>query len=176
MKRTDITIIIFIISTLLNSAWIIYHNDPEHEIIYVNNTVEVPVEVVKEVERLQVVTVEVPAPFPVYVNNTKLIYMPIAMPQNDWESEAELMEFISMDKTNRIDYSNDFDCDDFALRMIHNAALIGRRVYYFYEWKNGTYDGNHIMCMAYVKEEALYIIWEPQNDQVWSKWSSTVGG
>ena len=146
---------------------------PETEYV----AVRVPFEVVKEVQVIEIVTVEVPTPFPVYVYNTTIIEVPVSMPLNDWQSEEELMSFIKRDKTDRILYSTDFDCDDFALRTIHNAAEIGRRVYYFYEWRdNGNRHNNHIMCMAYVKAEALYVIWEPQTDAVWSTWSSTVGG
>ncbi len=167
----DFIILILLVVSLTSAAMILTNKQPET--IYI----EVPVEVVKEVEVLEFVTIEVPAPFPVYVNNTKIIYVPTSMPLADWVSEAELKTFIKMDKTDQILYSTDFDCDDFALRVIHNAADIGRRVYYFYEWRdNSNRYNNHIMCMAYVKEEALYIIWEPQTDRIWSSWSSSVGG
>jgi hypothetical protein len=145
---------------------------PEVEYIYIDRIVEI--EVIKEVPKIEIHTIEVPTPYPIY--NTTIIHVPTPMELNDWTSEEELMTFIREDKTNRIKYSSDFDCDDFALRMIHNAALIGRRVYYFYEWTDPNPYNNHIMCMAYVIEEAEYIIWEPQTDQIWSRWSSCKGG
>jgi hypothetical protein len=153
-----------------------YELNPVTEYVYVEREVEIPVEIIKEVPKIEIQVIEVPQPFPVYVYNTTVIYVPTPMSLSDWENENELMTFIREDKTNHIKYSTDFDCDDFTLRVIHNAAEIGRRVYYFYEWTDPNPNNNHIMCMAYVIEEAEYIIWEPQTDQIWSRWSSCKGG
>jgi len=146
----------------------------EQETITVTEYVEVPVIVTDTVTVVE--TVEVPTPYPVYVNHTKIIEIrvPTPMELKDFPSKASLLIFIWGDTTDEIEYSTDFDCDDYALRTINNAAYNGYRVYFFYE-RTGS-ESAHAMVMAYVIKEAKYIIWEPQTDKIWAEWSSTVGG
>jgi len=139
----------------------------EVERIIWNNHTDTIIETIVE-------TVEVPSPFPVYVNSTEKIYIPTPIPLKDFESKSKLVLFMLTDDTDELEYSSDFDCDDFVYRTIKNAELLGYRINFFYE-NNG--DGTaHAKCIAYVQKEARYIIWEPQNDHIYAEWSSTVGG
>lgn len=118
-------------------------------------------------------TVEVKVPFPIYVNYTEVHYIPTAMPLIDFPSEAVLMAWIRSDRTDELDYDKRWSCMDFTLRLIRNAEAEGFRILFVYDIRNDDY---HSLAMAYVVDEAKYIIWESQSDKVQLEWNSNQGG
>jgi len=169
LKTHNLSFIFFLVAVTSSFClgWVIHI--PETLIIseIKVETVEVPVIVTETVTRIE--TVEVP--FPIYVNYTEVHYVPTAMPLLDFPSEAVLMAWIKSDRTDKLDYDKRWTCMDFTLRTIRNAELDGYRIYFLFEQ-----DKNHALTMAYVVDEAKYIIWEPQSDRVEWEWSSTQGG
>ena len=171
-KNTVSVILLAVIGVSMFSLGWITHT-PETLVVY-NDTVRVQVVetqlvVTDTVTRVEIVEVEVP--FPIYVNYTEVHYVPTAMPLLDFPSEAVLMAWIKSDRTDKLDYDKRWTCMDFTLRTIRNAELDGYRIYFLFEQ-----DKNHALTMAYVVDEAKYIIWEPQSDRVEWEWSSTQGG
>ena len=150
---------------------IITHNITitEIEVIYVNRTIAIPV------VEYEIIEVEVP----IYINNTKIVEIspPPPTPLMNFESKKDLILWILVDTTDKIDYDNRWNCMDFTLRTIENANKDGYRVIFVY-WQNmnGEIGKTHAVCMAYVEKEAAYICWEPQTDSILWEWTSTVGG
>ncbi len=172
MKNNLSSFIFLVAVTASFSLGWIMHN-PETLVVY-NDTVRVQVVetqivVTDTVTRVEILEVEVP--FPIYVNYTEVHYIPTAMPLTDFPSEAVLMAWIRSDRTDKLDYDKRWTCMDFTLRTIRNAELDGYRIYFLYEQ-----DKNHALTMAYVVDEAKYIIWEPQSDRVEWEWDSNQGG
>ena len=157
------------VSTAFCLGWIIH--TPEtilitHQVTKIE-TIEIPYPVTDTVTIIE--TIEIPKI--IQVNNTVIHYVPTAMPLLDFPSESVLFAWIDLDDTDELVYDPRWTCMDFTLRIIRNAELDGYRIYFFYER-----DPAHALCMAYVKEEAKYIVWEPQSDRVEWEWSSNEGG
>jgi len=132
----------------------------------VTQIVEVPVFVNHTVTQIEFVEV------PVIVNQTKQI--PIPMSLVDFPTRKDFLVMLINDKTNELEYTDRFTCMDFVLRFIENAEKAGHRVLFLMEWKDD--DNTHALCMAYIEDEARYIVFEPQTDQIKWEWASTRGG
>jgi len=129
--------------------------------------VEVPV-IVKEVRNVtipEIIHEMSPVEIPVVIETTREIYR-----LRDFENMTELNEFLDIDIVDKADYSLEhFNCMDYALAVINNAAGKGYHVYFFYWWEGD--DTAHAMCMAYVRGLSSYVVFDPQNDAV--KWTWT---
>ena len=175
MEMNKKALILFLVgvSTAFCLGWIVHQ--PETLTIY-NNTfqvVEVPVITVETVTMVE--TVEVPFPVIVYQNNTEIIYVPTPMPLRDFPNKKVLIAWMLNDKTDKLTYDVDrWDCMDFTLRTIRNAEIDGYKIYFLYEWIDD--DTAHALCMAYVEQEAEYVVWEPQSDRIEWEWDSNQGG
>ena len=157
------------VSTAFCLGWIIH--TPEtiiitHQVTKIE-TIEIPYPVTDTVTYIE--TVEIPKI--IQVNNTVIHYVPTPMPLLDFPNEAVFLAWIWTDDTDTLDYADRFNCMDYALRTIRNAESDGYRIYFVYET-----DPAHALCMAYVKDEAKYIVWEPQSDKVEWEWNSNEGG
>jgi hypothetical protein len=74
----------------------------------------------------------------------------------------ELKQFLEIDDTSELQYSHDFDCDDFAFTLSQNAMNMGYQIFPYAE-------GDHLKNVAHVslgtKSTAVYVI-EPQTDEI----------
>jgi len=150
-----------------------YYTTPEKIQV---ETIKIPEVVIeKEIMQVPVVVYE-----PYQVNHTvvvkeyELIETVSPTPLRNFPNKATLLNFIRQDDTNDLPYTDRWTCFDFTIRTIENAELQGYRVYFFY--RNNADGTAHAMCMAYVVEEAQYVIWEPQTDMVQFTWGSNVAG
>ena len=79
-----------------------------------------------------------------------------------FSSIRELKQFLQMDATSELQYSMDFDCDDFAFCLSQNAMNMGYQIFPFAE-------GDHLKNVAHVAlgtgSTAVYVI-EPQTDEI----------
>ncbi len=149
--------IIVAVVAAFSLGWIIH----SPETLVVTNTVTV------------IETVEIKVPFQIYVNYTEVHYIPTAMPLIDFPSEAVLMAWIRSDRTDKLDYGKRWTCMDYVLRTIRNAEAEGFRILFVYDMRE---DDFHALAMAYVVDEAKYIIWETETDKVLWEWDSNQGG
>ena len=124
------------------------------------------------VEKTIIETIEIPVPIPEKTIET--YYVPTLMQLQNFPSLQALEGFLLNDNTSQIEYGGRFTCMDFALRLIENAAKQNYRVIFFFD-RSDEGDG-HALCMAYVEEEAKWVIFEPQTDKFKWMWGSTVGG
>jgi hypothetical protein len=167
MNKKALIFFLIGVSTAFCLGWVFH--DPDVIIIDkpVIETVKIPYIVTETLVQLE--TVEVP--YPVYMNNTVVHYVPTPMPLMDFQSESMLFSWIESDNTDSLEYDSRWTCMDFTLRTIRNAEIEGYRIYFVYER-----DPAHALCMAYVVDEAKYIVWEPQSDLVEWEWFSNAGG
>jgi len=87
----------------------------------------------------------------------------------NWDSINELKMFIWQDDRDLIEYSENFTCMDFTIRLIQNAENQGKRLYFVYQkYDNGS---GHALVMAYVEKEGCYVCIEPQKDDIQWKWT-----
>ena len=131
----------------------------------VTQIVEVPVFITHTVTQIEFVEV------PVIINQTKQI--PIPMSLVDFPTRKDFLVMLINDKTDELEYTDRFTCMDFVLRFIENAEKSGHRVLFLMEWKDD--DNTHALCMAYIEDEARYIVFEPQTDKIKWEWASTRG-
>lgn len=126
-------------------------------------TVEVPV-IVTETRVVEV---------PVLINHTtlKIIEIPVIVkeyvPQNrtlrHFETLQKLQVFLRNDNTDSINYSSNFNCDEYAWRLIDAAEAHGYRMAFL--WEHDMSSGySHALCIAYVENMASYLKIEPQTD------------
>ncbi len=138
--------------------------------VIVNHTitkiVEIPVIINRTVTQIELVEV------PVIVNQTK--HVPITLNLVDFPARHDFLVFLIEDKTNELEYTDRFTCMDFALRFIENAEKAGHRVLFLMEWLDEK--NTHALCMAYIEDEAKYIVFEPQTEKIKWEWASTKGG
>ena len=120
--------------------------------------IEVPV-IVRETD---VRTIEVPKPL--------VIEKPIYQLQ-DFPNRTVLENFLAEDPTDKLPYTDRFTCMDFVLHVIDAAAQKGYRIVFFY-WYKGPDKPAHAFCMAYTIQEAEWVVFEPQTDQILWSWTS----
>ena len=132
----------------------------------VTQIVEVPVIMNQTVTQIEYIEV------PVIVNQTQEV--PIPMSRVDFPTRKDFLVFLLNDKTEKLEYADRFTCMDFSLRIIDNAEKAGYRLLFLMEWKDD--DSTHALCMAYIEDEAKYIVFEPQTDKIKWEWASTKGG
>ena len=132
----------------------------------VTKIVEVPVIINHTVTKIELVEV------PVIINQTQQVPTPMSLA--DFPARHDFLVFFLNDKTNELEYDDRFTCMDFALRFIDNAEKAGHRVLFLMEWVDEK--NTHALCMAYIEEEAKYIVFEPQTDKIKWEWASTKGG
>ncbi len=85
----------------------------------------------------------------------------------DFDSINELTQFLEEDKINENKYSKpDFDCEDFSLMLIKNAAKDGFRLYtqMFFNEMIGEW---HMVNFAIIWKTNKIIFIEPQTDKIW---------
>ncbi len=124
------------------------------------------------IEKTTVERIEIPVP--IIQTTTEIIHVPVPMELNDFPSMKALEDFLLRDNTSQINYGDRFDCMDFALRLIEEAAKEYYRVLFFHDRLDER--GAHALCMAYVLDEAKYVIFNPQTDKIEWTWASTRGG
>ena len=175
IRQRQFSLLVFCI--LISSVCLVYGvtNTTVVEVpVVMNRTVveevEVPVIVLRNVTQI----IEVP----VIINNTvtkiELVEVPVTLNLADFPTRHDFLVFLLNDKTNELEYTDRFTCMDFALRFIDNAEKAGRRVIFLMEWKDE--QNTHALCMAYIDNEAKYIVFDPQTDSIKWEWSSTRGG
>jgi len=91
----------------------------------------------------------------------------IPLEVRDFNSIEELKQFLEKDKTNENKFSiPDFDCEEFALMLIKNAAEDGCMLYTQLSYNNMT-NSWHASNFAMIwKINKIYFI-EPQTDKIW---------
>ena len=159
-----------------------------HE-VEVERVVEVfvPVDVTTVVVEREIQIVEVPyilyqvnytvIQVPVITQETQVVEVPVYLEVNkvrDFEDMEELFDFIRADKTDEIEYnSKRFNCMDFAITVADNALKVGYRVVFLYSYNLETQRA-HSVCMAYVRSNAQWMVWDPQTDEILWGWLSRI--
>ena len=78
---------------------------------------------------------------------------------NDFRTRDELIKFLKNDPTDRMTYTQDFNCEDFSRTLIQSASKVGYRL-------NFHTFSNHALCKAYVISENMWFEIEPQTDGI----------
>jgi len=170
MKTRDYIIITLIIALSITA----YHDYTEQNLVFIKEPVYLNRTIIETVET-PVIVYE-----PVIFNQTHIVkeYEVIEtvtpMPLRHFPDKATLYTYIIQDDTDNLPYTDRWTCFDYTIRTIENAESQGYRIYFFY--RNNPDGTAHAMCMAYVVDEAQYIIWEPQTDQIQFTWSSNIAG
>jgi len=164
---------------------------PQTEIVIVDRFVEVPViRIVNHtvvVVETEIQVIEVPTilyqvnytviTVPVITQETDVVEVPIYLEINkvrDFEDMEELFDFIYADKTDEIEYnSKRFNCMDFAITVSDNALKVGYRVIFLYSYNLET-GQSHAVSMAYVRNDAKWMVWDPQTDEILWGWLSRI--
>ena len=94
----------------------------------------------------------------------------------NFQTRQELISFLSSDGTDRLTWAEDFTCDDFTRVLILHAKEKGYRLNRHEVtnpnilWPNEEFywegDGGHALCKAYIENEDLWVVIEPQNDSL----------
>lgn len=78
---------------------------------------------------------------------------------SDFETREELITFLHNDRTDSMEYTGGFNCEDFSRTLIQGAKSRGYIIYYH------TIP-NHALCEAYIVSENVWVQIEPQTDQI----------
>lgn len=76
----------------------------------------------------------------------------------------KLQHFIRTDKTDLLEWTDDFDCTEFSYRFINNFAKQG---YYATTAEIDFNDGGHMIVIVNTTDRGLYYV-EPQTDNIFS--------
>ena len=91
-------------------------------------------------------------------------------PLRDFENTATLKSFLQRDQASQLHYTKNFTCLSFALTLIQNAEKEGYRLYLFVDRLDDR--GSHALVMAYLVDEEVFQVVEPQSDRLKWQWPS----
>jgi len=86
----------------------------------------------------------------------------------DFQTRAELEDYLAKDDTSEFTYTSYFDCKEFGKRLSHYAGRNGYHIAMLWD-EHQKSNNTHIYNLAYVINEGRYYVIEPQTDElVWS--------
>ena len=89
----------------------------------------------------------------------------------NFQNLAELDRFLQLDRTNELNYVSDYKCLQFAEQLCRGAEEHGYLMYVLMDAWLCNPDIAHAYTMCYVEEELLYVVIEPQSDEIEWTWS-----
>jgi hypothetical protein len=107
-------------------------------------------------EEIQSIEIDIPAVLPVVES--------IIVPENP--EITMIKEFLAEDRTNEHEYTNYYDCGDFAKTLSKNASIQNISIGCVLLSNNPNFRGNSNHIMNYFEIDGKYYFIEPQNDMI----------